>query len=227
MQFSTAVVLPVAISTASAALFERENLGLAPPRAVVSNSSVAGAEGISTILVWGGSTSVGCAAIQLARAVGMEVVTTASKHNFGLCKAVGAHQVFDRERDSVVDEIVAALQGKHLVGAFNAVGVQDAVQACIDVVVRTNGRKFVATTLPVEEHLDRKGVEVKFFHSLSILQSGLASAIWNDFLPQALQQGTVVPKPDALVVGHGLGDIQKGLDRARRGYSAAKLVVIL
>jgi NADPH:quinone reductase-like Zn-dependent oxidoreductase len=162
MQFSTAVVLPVSISTASAALFGRDNMGLAPPRAVVSNSSVVEAESISTILVWGGSTSVGCAAIQLARAVRLQVVTTASMHNFGLCKAVGAHQVFDRESDSVVDEIVAALQGKDLVGTLNAVGVQDAVQACIDVVVRTKGRKFVATTLPVEEHVDRKGVEVNF-----------------------------------------------------------------
>jgi hypothetical protein len=64
-------------------------------------------------------------------------------------------------------------------------------------------------------------------HSLSILQTGLASAIWNGFLPQALQQGTLVPKPDAVAVGHGLGDIQKGLDRAREGYSASKLVVML
>lgn len=168
MHLSAAVVLPVAISTASAALFGRDNMGLAPPQAIGSDPCVAQADkappsdNVSAILVWGGSTSVGCAAIQLARAVGLQVITTARKRNFDLCKAVGAHQVFDRESDSVVDEIVAALQGKTLVGALNAVGLQDTLQACIDVIVRTDGRKFVATTLPVEEDVDRKGVEVNF-----------------------------------------------------------------
>ena len=168
MAFSTAVVLPVAASTASAALFGRDNLGLAPPQVAVLNSSTPDAEklpsskGTSTILVWGGSTSVGCAAIQLARAAGLQVLTTASKHNFALCKAVGAHQVFDRESDSVVDEIVASLREKVLVGAINAVGMQSTLQACIDIIVRTESKKFVATTLPVEGGVDQKGVEVNF-----------------------------------------------------------------
>jgi hypothetical protein len=68
---------------------------------------------------------------------------------------------------------------------------------------------------------------LRLVHSLSILQSGLAATIWNEFLPQALQQGTLIPKPEAVVIRHGLKDIQKALDKAREGYSACKLVVML
>ncbi|KEF52954.1 uncharacterized protein A1O9_10860 [Exophiala aquamarina CBS 119918] len=233
MAFSAAVVLPVAVSTASAALFDPGNFGIAVPQMAMSDSPTPAASDLlppkdtSAVLIWGGSTSVGCVAIQLARAAGLKVITTTSKHNFGLCKALGAHEVFDREADSAVDEIVAALNGKVLVGALNAVGAQNTLQTCIDILVRTESRKLVATTLPVEEGVERRGVQVNFFHGLSILQNGLASTIWNEFLPQALQDGTLVPKPDAVIVGHGLDDIQKGLNKAREGYSASKLVVTL
>ena len=167
MAFRTAVVLPVAVSTASAALFGPDTLGLSPPQTVRVKSSVPGAgeeplHGVATILVWGGSTSVGCAAIQLARAVGLRVITTASKQNFDLCKDIGAQQVFDRKSGSVVDEIVAALRGRVLVGALNAVGTPDTLQACIDIIVSTESKKIVATTLPAEEAVAQKGVKVIF-----------------------------------------------------------------
>lgn len=168
MAFSAAVVLPVAISTAASALFGPENLGISlsqmglPDSSTLHVKDLPFSQGTSTILIWGGSTSVGSAAIQLACAAGLQVITTASKHNFGLCKDLGAHQVFDRETDSAVDEIVAALQGKVLVGALNAVGAQSTLQACIDIIVRTGSRKLIATTLPVEEVVDREGVQVNF-----------------------------------------------------------------
>ena len=46
-----------------------------------------------TIVVWGGSSSVGAFAIQLAVASGAKVVTTASQHNFDFCKQRGATEV--------------------------------------------------------------------------------------------------------------------------------------
>lgn len=172
MDFSTAVVLPVAVSAATAALFGPDNLGIALPQITTPDSSVVGAkkspsQGTSTVLIWGGSTSVGCVAIQLARAAGLQVMTTASKHNFDLCKELGADQVFDRNSESAVEEIVAALQGKALVGALNAVGTQNPLQACIDIIIRTRGRKLVATTLPAEKSVDQKGVQVNFCKLLS------------------------------------------------------------
>jgi NADPH:quinone reductase-like Zn-dependent oxidoreductase len=48
-----------------------------------------------TVLIWGGSSSVGSCAIQLAVASGLDVVVTASPRNFKYCKGLGAKQCFD------------------------------------------------------------------------------------------------------------------------------------
>jgi hypothetical protein len=62
----------------------------------------------------------------------------------------------------VVGEIVAALRGRVLFGALNAVGTPGTLQACIDIIVSTESRKIVATTLPAEKAVDQKGVKVIF-----------------------------------------------------------------
>lgn len=54
----------------------------------------------------------------------------------------------------------------------------------------------------------------------------LALAIWADFLPQALEKGVVVPKPDPVIAGRGLVEIQKGRDTLRKGVNAQKVVVV-
>lgn len=267
MALASAVVLPVGICTAATALFTQDNLALplsieglldASKRdAGTSTTSLS----TSAILIWGGSSSVGCAAIQLARAAGLHVITTASTPNWELCKSLGAHEVFDRGSESVVDDIVAALQGRSLVGALNAIGTASTLQACVDILVKTESRKFVANTIPVEDTVELKGVEVNncmlnpcpstlslissephaltilgniltgsflySVHAYQLLQRGLASTIWNEFLPQALEKGLVIPKPDPVVVGNSLEDIQKALDASIKGYSASKLIVML
>jgi len=47
------------------------------------------------LFVYGGSSSVGQYAIQLAKLSGYKVVTTASKRNHELVKSLGADLVFD------------------------------------------------------------------------------------------------------------------------------------
>lgn len=59
----------------------------------------------STILVWGGSSSVGLYTIQLARTQKLKVITTCSPRNFDLVKAVGAQHVFDYSDPHVTDKI--------------------------------------------------------------------------------------------------------------------------
>ncbi|KAJ7748790.1 GroES-like protein [Mycena maculata] len=61
-----------------------------------------------TVLIWAGSTSVGLYAIQLAKASGATVVTTASPHNHELLKTLGAAGVFDYNSPTVVEDIKRA-----------------------------------------------------------------------------------------------------------------------
>jgi hypothetical protein len=55
----------------------------------------------------------------------------------------------------------------------------------------------------------------------------VGKAIWGNFVPEALENGRLKPKPDPLVVGKGLDKIQEAVDKQRAGVSAAKVVVEL
>ncbi|KAM5344604.1 hypothetical protein ACJ41O_013139 [Fusarium nematophilum] len=58
------------------------------------------------ILIWGGATSVGLAAIQIAKAVGFSpIFVTASPKNHDVLKRLGATQCFDYMSSTVVDDI--------------------------------------------------------------------------------------------------------------------------
>ena len=55
----------------------------------------------------------------------------------------------------------------------------------------------------------------------------VADAIWTYFVPQALASGQLKAKPDPIIVGKGLGDIQEALLKQKAGVSAKKVVVSL
>jgi NADPH:quinone reductase-like Zn-dependent oxidoreductase len=97
--FESASVMPLAFTTAAAGLFEKDQLGLQYPQLDPKSTG-------KTVLVWGGSTSVGCNAIQLAVAAGYEVVSTSSPKNFDLLRSLGATEVFDYNDPCSVNKIV-------------------------------------------------------------------------------------------------------------------------
>lgn len=114
MKFEDATVLPLAISTASAGLYQSKKelcLELDPPSTSPKKSG-------KTLLIWGGSSSVGTAAIQLAVASGLDVVTTCSKKNFELVEKLGA-KPFDYNSLSIVGDLVAELGKGSFVGAYD------------------------------------------------------------------------------------------------------------
>jgi hypothetical protein len=85
-----------------------------------------------TVLVRGGSTSVGSNAMQLAVAAGYEVITTASPVNFTYAKAFGAAIVFDYRNPTVTANILRVFAGRSMAGAL-AIGIGSA-PACLDIV---------------------------------------------------------------------------------------------
>lgn len=114
MKESDATVLPLAISTAAAGLYQPHSetcLGLDLPSANPKKSG-------KTLLVWGGSSSVGTAAIQLAVASGVDVVTTCSKRNFEMVQGLGA-KAFDYGSPSVVGDLVEELKKGEFAGAYD------------------------------------------------------------------------------------------------------------
>ncbi|KAJ4351830.1 uncharacterized protein N0V89_007174 [Didymosphaeria variabile] len=215
------VVLPLGISTAAAGLYQKSYLALPFPSPEAEWSLN------RTILIWGGSSSVGSCAIQLAAASGAEVFTTASEGNFDYVKKLGASTVFDYHDAGVEDQIVDALEGKTLAGVYHAVGVDGAVQTCARIAHRSKGKAIVVTVRGVPDNGIPSSVRVKAISSSAIFQEGnpVGPSVWRKYLPKALAQGVLVPKPDPLIVGNGLRSVQHGLDKQKAGVSARKVVV--
>jgi NADPH:quinone reductase-like Zn-dependent oxidoreductase len=180
------------------------------------------------------------------------VITTASPRNHDLLKKLGAVQVFDYNSATVVSDIVSAFQGRECAGAFS-IG-DGAFKACITIVSAVKGRNFVAqatidkpsgdfpqTILQWPSFLTkygamkaselllkkRKGVDTNFIWASDVIADEVGKAIYQDFLPLALENGSFVPAPEPLIVGNGLETIAAALGRCKQGVSAQKVVVKL
>jgi hypothetical protein len=68
---------------------------------------------------------------------------------------------------------------------------------------------------------------MKQVFSPSIKDNHVGQAIFEDFLPKALEARTFIPAPEPLVVGKGLESIQGAVDLQCKGTSAKKVVVLL
>jgi NADPH:quinone reductase-like Zn-dependent oxidoreductase len=248
MDFAEAAVLPLGLSTAACALFQADHLALRPP----TTGGMATGE---AVLIWGGSTSVGGNAIQLAVAAGYDVIATASPRNFAYVQRLGARQVFDYRSPTVIRDIIAALSGRTLAGAL-AIGTGSA-GPCVAITGACRGRRFVSTAsapvsfdeapagsrralwlVPMLARMlaanaslaiqaRRLGVKTKFVWGGALVDNAIGPMIYADYLPRALAEGRHVPAPPPLVAGSGLAAIPAALDRLGAGVSARKIVVTL
>jgi len=240
MPYESAAVLPLGLSTAACGLFQRDYLALRYPAATPQPTG-------ETLLVWGGATSVGSNAIQLAVAAGYAVITTASPRNFAYVRKLGASQVFDYNSTTVVQDVIAAFTGKTSAGAL-AIGTGSA-EPCADIVHACTGKKFIAMASPsvsfasgpsfqtirklvlsnlsLQVKCRTRHIRTKFIFGTTLKENEVGTIIYEDFLPQALAEGRYVAAPEPYVVGQGLASVQAGLDVQRAGVSARKVVVSL
>ncbi|KAI2602594.1 zinc-binding oxidoreductase CipB [Hypoxylon sp. NC1633] len=248
LSYEKACVLPMGMSTAASGLFLKDYAALRYP----TTESHKRQGPASTFIVWGGSTSVGTNAIQLARAAGYEVISTASPKNHEYLKSLGASQTYDYRDPNVVKTITAALKNKTCAGAI-AIG-DGSLEACIDILAAVPGRRFVAqasipldvASLPTSTlgmmgvmlgylwwnlstavRAWRKGVSTKFIWGSDPVACDVGAMIYNDFLPRELASGRYLVKPEPQVVGKGLEHVQEAMDTLVAGVSATKMVISL
>lgn len=251
LSYEEACVVPLGLSTAACALFQKDTLALQYPDASATRTDEPKKPKNEALVIWGGSTSVGCNAIQLATAAGYDVFTTASPKNFKFVTSLGATQVFDYHSKTVIADILQALDGKKPVGAI-AIG-NGSTEACMDILSKTNGSKHVAQiSFPWPEKAPTttfglvramigliwwnlsvfliskvKGVTAEFVFGSSLYNNEVGGIIYDEFLPEALANGSFVAAPTPLVVGKGLDKIQEAMDLHMKGVSAKKVVVSL
>ncbi len=248
MAYERAAALPLGLSTAASALFQKDQLALQLP---TSNARPTG----KTVLIWGGSTSVGSNAIQLAAAAGYEVITTTSPKNFASAKALGAALVFDYQSPTTHADIVAAFCSRSIAGAFS-IGVGSA-RCCLDIITECRGEKslvmatpsvsftgapsgfrramwltrimtrMIVSTVSLLIRARLRGIRAKFVWGSSLAENELGQIIYENFLPRALASESYVAAPDPLLAGHGLAAIPTALQIQEHGVSAKKVVVTL
>lgn len=256
-----ACVLGLGVVTAAYGLFHTKYLGLDMPT-VPAPADHAHAHGKGdesgnsrTVIVTGGASSVGANAVQLAVAAGYQVISTSSPKNFEFVKSLGAAHVFDYRSKTIVDDMLRAIKGRQLAGAY-AIG-DGAVEVCSAVMLKHDvnlTRKYIALAgaqLPAGSLLTfwgkanfflgmifgmikskvskwSTGIDVKFIMLEDLVNpDSVVAKVYTEFLPEALEKGQFVPAPPPEIVGHGLDKIQDALELQRQGVSGKKLVVTL
>lgn len=227
----SAAVLPLSISTAAAGLYLKTTLSLRYPTLTSDNRyGQDSSRSPATLLLWGGSSSVGSSVIQLATASGYRVVTTASPSNYAYCKSLGATYVLDYHNPDIVSIVIAVLRavGTEVVGAYDAIGSETTVRQSASILHALGGGGTIASVVSAPEDLP-KGIKVARIGSGNIVsqEPEVAAKVWGEYIPAALEAGKFVPSPEPLVVGTGLQSVQKGLDRQKQGVSARKVEIVL
>jgi len=241
VSYEEASVIPLGATTAACALFQADQLNLQYPTIPRKPTG-------KTIFIWGGSTSVGCNAIQLAIAAGYEVVVTCSPKNFALCEKLGARQCFDYNSRSVIPDLIKTLKQTDFAGAAS-MGV-NSDGPCFEVVSQLKSGKFVSmVSFPRPEpepktlFLPRtitffaswfisttiktrvKGISWKMVTVDQMANNGIGKTVYTDYLPKALKEGSYIAAPDPEIVGEGLESIQTAYTRQEQGMSGVKAVV--
>lgn len=219
--------MPLAAGTAWLALFSKTCLNISRTEKVKVS-----------VLVWGGSSSVGQYTIQLARKYGLRVVTTCSPRHFDHCKELGAEHCFDyKEGDEVVGKIKEVVPG--LAHVFDCVGAGESSTLASRCVGQEGGvlctvRPGKANTEGVEKRVRVTDVLVwtaflkdhkykSFSWPASKEDHDLAAELYEK-LPKWIEEGSLVPNRSKVLPG-GLNAVREGFEMHKEGkISGFKLV---
>jgi len=123
LEFHEAATLPLSVTLAAVALYQKNHLDLPLPRARSSERRQEEAEEEHTILIINGASSIGALAIQLATASGVRVISTASSNEVSFVQSLGASIVVDDSDPSTAHaELASAIlvpKPAQLLGIFD------------------------------------------------------------------------------------------------------------
>lgn len=218
LSFESASCLGVAGLTAAMALWK----WLQVPGSPTAETHTIPDEGY--LLIWGGSTITGQFAIQIAVAGGLKVIAVTSEKTKPLAESLGA-QVVTRDGKSG-DEIVAEIRsiaGDTITRGIDLVGTKTA-EHCLRAFSTTHKALFAPLAMMsskaiVPSNISVETVEMKQF----VLDP--ASKVYSHALNALVGNGIFV-LPDLLVLDGGLGAVEKGLERVKRGDMEGKRVIV-
>ena len=217
--------IPLASITAALGLFHEMGLPLPP---ATSGASV---------LVWAGSTSVGQYAIQLAKAAGCFVITTASPARHAYLKELGADVCFDYKDPNVVSHIKSAAKGD-LAYAIDCISEQGSTEKVCSALSGANPQ--VVTILPgvsaeVPSHVKERpvmmytifGRKMHVFgqdHEAKPNDKAFAAKFYKLLTDVLLPKGQLKPNKVTKIPG-GLNGVDEGFKRMKENKVVAEKLV--
>jgi len=177
-----------------------------------------------TLVVNGASASTGIMAIQVARAMGVDVIAIVGAANIPLAMRAGACAAIDRAAPSLVNQVVdavKALEGNEFAGIFDAISVETTLATNLAVLDQL-GRGHLALTHPPPQHIPQN-VQAGIIFAVN----NVATPCWRTYVTATLEGGQLQCLPPPLVVGNGLEWVQRGSEMSKAGVSGTKLVVEL
>jgi NADPH:quinone reductase-like Zn-dependent oxidoreductase len=219
ISFNEGSVLPMAVLTTWAGLY---NLGVPRDTAYTAADK-------KGMLVWGGSSSVGSAAVQVASLLGFTVYTTASEKHHEYLKSLGASKVFDYRREDVVESIVKAAKEDGLTIQLGYLAAGQ-LQSSLEILKELKGEgtaKLASAPLMPENPPNLEGVEAQFvvWPKDEEERMEFTHFVFGVWLKEKLETGEFVPSPKIQVIEGGLESVQKGVDEWKKGVSGVKLVL--
>ncbi|KAI0721749.1 GroES-like protein [Fomitopsis betulina] len=217
--------------TAAQCLFHPTRLGLVEPPNKVERDEY--------VFVYGGSSSVGMYALQLAHIAGYKVVTVASPKNHALCKSFGADLVFDYKDPGAIEKIKEATKNS-VHRALDTISTELTHLFALNVFGPGPGKLTVIQPLPLGEKAQQLRPDVEkqtfllyttlgreFFVSKHWPVSPEDQAHMARFLvktPELIATGKVKPNPTKLWEG-GLNAIPDGLRYMKEGKNSGEKIV--
>ncbi|CAI7645656.1 unnamed protein product [Penicillium palitans] len=230
ISFTDGVVVPFALEAAVCVLSLKEPgvamPGVATPALGLPYPSLQDVPlSDKTLVIYGGSSSVGSMTTQLAKAAGLHVISIAGAHNFESSKRCGAAQVFDRNDTSLADKVIEAVRasGGEFIGIFDAIATPETYAHDITILAQLGGGHLACVHPPPPAADLPTGVNAGMIFAVN----DVATPVWERYVTPALKSGKLQCYPPPLVVGKGLEHIQSALEKSKAGVSATKLVVEL
>ncbi|TFY70031.1 hypothetical protein EVG20_g2901 [Dentipellis fragilis] len=190
------------------------------------------------VLVWGGSSSVGQFAIQLAHIAGYKVIATASPKNHALIKSLGAEVAIDYHDVDVIEQIIAVSGRDGVDYVFDAISEGGSIELAAKT-LRKDGPRRLALVLPLDVSNFDPSVDYYFsapaalfghdivFAGIYLARNKAEFELGVDFFENAarwLEEGRLKPNPVTVRPG-GLSGVQAGLEFMKAGkVSGTKLV---
>ncbi|KAM0343273.1 hypothetical protein ACHAPU_008723 [Fusarium lateritium] len=220
-----AATIPLASLTAWLAFFSKDSLN------IDRNKSD------TTVLIWGGSSSVGQYAIQIAAIFGFKIITTCSPHSFDLVKSLGATDVLDYNDANVVKSIKDAAPGLRYV--FDTIGNKTSSVTASQAIDENGGT--LCTVRPDKSFTEdvtkqtkvtpvlvwtafNRVIQYKKAQFLASEEDHKLGIEFNEKLPGWIEEGKIKPNKPKVLPG-GLDGVVKGFQEHRDGkISGYKLV---